>query len=310
MVTLKEIGSYKEYGKCLSISNGEIEAYVSLDLGPRIVKFGYVNGQNFMNDERSKFAFKTDDEFEKLFGKGRGWESMGGHRVWLAPESWPETYTPDDKPVEYKATENGAIFVYAEDTEIGVQKELEIKMDSADANMQVVMRIKNITKEDKEFAIWSLSVCSPDGTLILPMNTVNTGLLPNRIVSVWPYSDMSDSRVYWGKKYITIKQDTNAKGPFKTGIDLNCGTAYYVKGDDVFYKKYNTNHPNGKYVDGGCSFETYTDDVMLEFETLGELKVVAPGETSEHTENWMLCKKPCEVDFRNDESVEAFLAKI
>ena len=45
MVTVKEISSFKDYGRCVSISNGVIEAYVTVDLGPRIIKFGFVDGQ-------------------------------------------------------------------------------------------------------------------------------------------------------------------------------------------------------------------------------------------------------------------------
>ena len=37
--------------------------------------------------------------------------------------------------------------------------------------------------------------------------------------------------------------------------------------------EYETLHPTAKYPDGGVSFETYTNNIMLEFETLGELKI-------------------------------------
>ena len=207
-------------------------------------------------------------------------------------------------------TDCGAIFTPAPDTEIGVQKTWEIKMDKDDSNMQVIMSVKNITDKNKDFAIWSLSVCSSDGTLIVPTNTNNTGLLPNRIVSVWPYTDMSSDRIYWGNKYVTVRQDVNAQKPIKLGFDLNCGTAYYVMGDEILCKNYDTNHPNGNYPDGGCSFETYTNAVMLEFETLGELKTVAPNETSVLEERWSLCKKTCEADLKNDASIDNLLAKI
>ena len=183
-------------------------------------------------------------------------------------------------------------------------------MDPDDANMQVKMQVKNISDKNKEFAIWALSVCDRDGTLIIPMNTNDTGLLANRIISVWPYTDMSNDRIYWGKKYVTLRQDKQYTQPIKLGFDLNCGMAYYVKADEILYKKFNTNHPNGTYPDGGCSFETYTNENMLEFETLGELKTVAPNETSSHTEHWSLCKKPCEVDFKNDASIDNLLSKI
>ncbi|MBR2489548.1 MAG: hypothetical protein IKB45_03670 [Clostridia bacterium] len=310
MVNVKEIENFKEYGRCVSISNGIVEALVTVDLGPRIISFGYIGSQNFMSSDRYDYAPMTDDTFTEFWGENRAWENFGGHRIWLSPESYPETYLPDDRKVDYEITENGAKFIPLPDTQVGAQKTLEIEMSPDSAEINVKMNVKNISSADKEFAVWALSVCAKGGTLIIPMNTNDTGLLPNRKISVWPYTDMSSDRLYWGKKYITIKQDVNATEPIKIGLDLNCGTAYYVLGDEILYKNYKTNHPDGVYPDGGCSFETYTNDVMLEFETLSELKNVAPGESIEHCEKWTLCKKPCDVDFKNDASVENLISKI
>ncbi len=311
MITAKEIGNFKEYGKVLCVSNGVIEAYVTIERGPRIIRFGFVDGQNIMCSNRKCFTPKSDKEFTDFFGEGKCWENLGGHRIWLSPEAYPQTYYPDNDPVKYEITESGAIFTPAAEVENGVQKQLEIKMDSNNADMQVIMRVTNISNADKEFAIWGLSVSEKGGTVIIPMNTNDTGLLANRIVAVWPYTDMNDSRIYWGKKYVTVKQDENAQGPLKLGFDLNCGTVYYCLGEDIFRKSYKTLHLDGAvYPDGGCSFETYTNSDMIEVESLGELKVVAPEETVEHTEGWSLVKKPCEVDFRNDDSIDGLLSKI
>ena len=59
MVTVKEIESFKEYGKCVSISNGVIEALVTIDLGPRIISFGYVGGTNFMSSDRAAYEIRN-----------------------------------------------------------------------------------------------------------------------------------------------------------------------------------------------------------------------------------------------------------
>ncbi len=312
MVTLKTVDSYKDYGKCVEISNGVITALVTVEIGPRIISFGYTGGQNFMNDNRVLLGGKPEDKpYADLFGQGKHWENLGGHRVWLSPESYPETYTPDDKPCKVVPTDDGAIFVYAEDTEIAVQKEMEIKMDADDTNMQVIMRVKNISEETREFAVWSLSVCAQHGTLVLPMNTVDTGLLPNRQITFWPYTDPKADNFYFGKKYTTIKQIAEGEEYCgKIGTDLNCGTAYYVLGDEILYKTYETEHPNAKYPDGNCSFETYVCNAMIEFETLSPLKNIAKGETHEHIERWSLCKKPCDVDFEDDNSIDNLLSKI
>ena len=310
MIDVKEIASYKDYGKVLSISNGVIEAYVTLDIGPRIIRFGYAGGQNIMNDNRSDFEPKDDKEFQDFFGKGKKWENLGGHRIWTSPEAYPQTYYPDLTPVKCEITQNGAVFTPDEETENGIAKQLEVKMDPDDANMQVIMRVKNISEKPIEFAIWGLSVSATGGSVIIPMNDNDTVLLANRNISVWPYTDMSDNRIYWGKKYVTVKQDVNVQQPLKLGFDLNCGNVYYVLGDDVFSKSYDTKHPYATYPDNNCSFETYTNDKFIEVESLSELKETVPGETLEHTEHWSLCKKPCEVDFRNDNSIDNLLSKI
>ena len=310
MVNVKQIENYKSYGKCLCITNGVIEAYVTVDLGPRIIRFGFLGEQNLMQSNREEFDPKTDKAFTDYFGENKKWENFGGHRIWLSPEAYPETYYPDCDAVSYKITPDGAVFTPKAETENGVSKSLEIKMDPDDANMQVIMRVKNISDRPKDFAIWGLTVSEKNGTVIVPMNTNDTGLLSNRIISLWPYTDMSDSRIYWGKKYVTVKQDPNAANPLKIGFDLGGGAVFYTLGDDIFCKRYNTNHPNGNYPDGGCSFETYSCGVFTEVESLGELKTVVPGETSEHIESWSLFKKPCEVDFRDDASIDNMLNKL
>ena len=310
MVNVSIIESYKKYGKCVCISNGVIEAYVTVDLGPRIIRFGFVGEQNIMNDHREKFSPLTDEKFEALFGKGKAWESMGGHRVWVTTESYPETYTPDDRPVAYEVKDDGVVFTSVEDVEVGIAKTLTLKMDPETADMTVQMNVKNISGQKREYAIWALSVCDAGGYLILPMNTNNTGLLHNRSISVWPYTDLSDKRIRFGKTYTTIKQDVNATTPVKLGFDLNKGLAYYVLGDDIFRKRYDAKHGELPYPDENCSFETYTDNVMIEVETLSDIKAVENGDSHEYTEYWSLIKKPCDVDFNSDDSIDEMLSKI
>lgn len=309
MVNVKEVASYKDYGRVLSITNGKIEAMVTLDVGPRIIFFGYVGGQNFMNDNRVCFGTKTDEDYQNYFGKDTFFENLGGHRIWLSPESYPETYNPDNYEVKYEITADGAVFTPKAETANGVQKYLVIKMYD-DCKMDVTMKVTNISGEEKEFSIWGLSVSATGGTAIIPMNTNDTGLLSNRVIAVWPYTDLSDDRIFYGKRYITLRQDKTAATPVKLGFDINTGKVHYLLGDEVFTKAYETLHPTAKYPDGGVSFETYNCGNFIELESLGELKVVKPNETSVLTETWTLEKKPCDVDLRDDESVGNFCEKL
>ena len=96
---------------------------------------------------------------------------------------------------------------------------------------------------------------------------------------------------------------------FKLGLNHEKQWSSYLLGKELFVKRYHT-VDGGNYPDGGCSFETYTNDSMIEVESLSELKTVKPGETVTHTESWALCKRPCDIDFKNDKSIDNMLEKL
>ena len=307
MTNVKEIPGYKNYGKCVEIQNRDMLAVVTVDIGPRIVFFGYKGGVNIMNDDKDAFAPLTNEAMDKFYYKGAAWNNYGGHRMWLSPESMPQTYYPDCTPVAYTLTENGVILVPAPQKENGVAYEIELSMD--EKGLLIRHKATNIAEKAQQFAIWALTVSAKGGTEIIPMNTNDTGLLANRQIAVWPYTDLSDDRLYLGERYVTLKQ-TDKDRAFKLGFDNMSGCAYYVVGDTVFCKKYAANHPDGRYPDGGMSFETYTGALFTEIETIGELSDVEPGASIQHSELWTLNKKPCDFDERNDDSIESFLSKL
>lgn len=309
MINVREIPSYKDYGRVLALTNGIVEAYVTLDVGPRIIRFGYVGGQNFMRDDRAALGSLTDEKFEEFFGKGKAWENLGGHRIWLSPESYPESYYPDLDPVEYVAEGDTVTFYPPEETENGVAKELEIILTENEPTIAVTMRAVNVGDQPKRFALWGLTVCAQSGTEIIPMNTDDTKLLSNRTIEVWPYTDLSDKRVKWFNRYVTLAQDPAATKPFKLGFDLKEGTVHYLLNGEVFTKSFPTYHP-AVYPDHNCSFETYTNKDFIEIESLAPLCDLAPGGMSELTEVWTLSKAPAKTDLSTEEGINALLASL
>ena len=307
MITFKQIDSYKDYGKALEIENGVIRAVVTLDIGPRIIFFGFIGGQNIMCDNRELLGGKTDGDYQKLFGEGKKWENLGGHRIWAAPEEWPLTYTPDDMPVSFEKTENGAIFTSDASANAGFAKTLEIKMGDG-ADMQVKMKIKNISDKTRDYAIWALSVSTTGGTLVVPMNTDDTVLLPNRVVAVWPYTDIKDYRYELSNKYAVV-ENTAEERPMKLGFDSKQGKSYYFVGGEVFIKRFDTFHGERPYVDYGCSFETYNCNKFIEIETLSPIETVSPGGEIEHSENWSL-RKFDKLDFSSDEAIDRMISAL
>ena len=130
-------------------------------------------------------------------------------------------------------------------------KEIEVTMSPDEAKVTVLHRITNKGLWPVELAAWSLSVMAAGGKEIIPQNARDTGMLPNRMISLWPYTKLNDPRVYWGEKYITLQQDINAKTPFKIGLNNEDGWAVYLNHGNAFVKYQHI--PNAVYPDFGSS---------------------------------------------------------
>lgn len=284
MIQTKEIQN-GIYGKCLSISNGVIEVYVTLDFGPRVCRCAFVGGQNFFKEFESfgEGSYLGDDcRFDD-----KRFHNRGGHRFWLSPEASPRTNYPDNKAVEYVLTPNGAIFTQEPQEINDVQLSMEISMDESENKLTVTHNAKNIGYWPKEYSTWAISVSAQGGTEVIPQNTSNTGLLPNRFLSLWPYTKLNDPRLCIGDKYIFLKQDPDIANALKIGLYQEHSWAMYFHHGDLFVKTYEP-CKNAKYPDNNCTYETYVCGKFIELETLGELRVVGVGETNSHAETWYL----------------------
>lgn len=303
MIQTKEL-EFGIYGKCLSISNGKIELYVTLDFGPRICRCAFVDGQNFFK-EFEDFGSGSELGDDCKFTDNRFY-NRGGHRFWLSPEAKPRTTYPDNKPVSYTLTPSGAIFVQEPQEINEVQLSLEIAMDDAENKVSITHNAKNIGYWPKEFSTWAISVSGENGLEIIPQNTTDTGLLPNRFISLWPYTKLNDPRLSMGDKYIRLKQDPEVAPALKIGLMQEHPWAMFFHHGDLFIKEY---YPvkGAKYPDNNCTYETYVCGKFIELETLGELKVANPGETNSHTETWYLYEN---VNIpSNDDEVDALAKK-
>jgi hypothetical protein len=116
------------------------------------------------------------------------------------------------------------------------------------------------------------------GVQVMPQPARDTGLLPNRMVALWPYSKMNDPRINWGDRYIVLRQIPGMKAPFKLGIPNEGGWAAYFNHGNLFIKHF-SHIAGGRYPDYGSSYETYTNHIMMEMESLSPLKLVEPEGT-------------------------------
>lgn len=269
---------YKGWKNCIEISNGIINLIATTDVGPRIIRFGFVDKQNHMCEVEDQIGTTGGDE----------WKIYGGHRLWHSPEHKPRTYELDNCKIEWKKKKNGIVLKQPVEPWTLIQKEMEITMSPDSANVTILHRLTNKGAWDIELSVWALTVMAPGGKEIIPQATTDTGLLPNRMLSLWPYTKLNDPRVYWGEKYITLQQDKSMKPPFKIGLPNEKGWAAYANFGQLFVKKFQ-HISDVVYPDfSASSYETYTTDFMLEMETLSPLALLEPEASIEHTEAWNL----------------------
>lgn len=302
-VTVKEI-NYKNYGRCLEIANGIVKIVATIDLGPRIINYSFLDGENVMFEDIDRIFYRDGAEFEK-FGGGT-WYTYGGHRLWVSPEGMPKSYYPDNEPVDYELLENGVRLKPQPQKWNQFVYEIDILLDSESSKVTLTHKVKNLAAWPVELALWPITVLAAGGKEIVPQPQKDTGLLSNRLLALWPYSKMTDSRVHWGDKFITLSQNCETEDAFKLGINSEHGFAMYFNHGDLFLKQF-TPIEGGKYPDGGMSFETYTNALFLEMETLGEMKKLAPEASTEHREVWSLYKEACPSETENE--LEALVKK-
>jgi hypothetical protein len=294
---------YKNFGKCVEITNGKIIARITVDLGFRIIYYGMSDGRNVMCENVDRDMCKGGEYFDRNFGEGTKWYIYGGHRLWKSPEDM-SCYVPDNGPVEYSLLKDGAEFTCPVQVTTLLSFALRVTMN-AGGYLTVTHYIKNHDRSPYTCALWALSVLKTGGTEIIPANKTDTGLLPNNFLTLWPYSKLNDKRLKLGERYIFLSQDTTADGPFKLGMAVQSGVAGYNVDNMLFIKRFD--YINGAvYPDNGCNFETYTSNRMLEMETLSPLYTIAPGATVSHTETWEL--KDNKNVRLNDKSAESALS--
>jgi hypothetical protein len=106
------------------------------------------------------------------------------------------------------------------------------------------------------------------------------------VLALWPYTSLDDPRLSLSGDVWRVRA---AGGPHvKIGyLNLSGWIAYLCDGR-MFVKRleplaYARNAP---LPDFGVNTEVYTDDHMIELETLGPLVTLLPGQSVQHNETW------------------------
>ena len=279
MISFESV-AYGGWDRCIRLSNGVVDLIITQQMGPRIIRFGFVDKANMFAEVAAEMGQTGGDT----------WRLTGGHRLWHAPEIKPRTYYPDNQPVDVVRLDDVVRIIQATETTSGIQKEIDLHLSPDKASVQVVHRLKNHGSWAVKLAPWGLSVMAPGGTAIMPQparGDHSTHLLPTHNLTLWAYTDMSDPRWTWGREFILLRQDAQAETPQKIGAQLTDGWLAYVNGGHMFVKQFDL-HPGSNYPDMNANAELFTNHFMLEVESLAPLSELAPGASVEHRETWHL----------------------
>ena len=284
-----EVVDYRGWKNNLRLSNGDAELIVTLDVGPRVICYRLPSGPNVLKNYDSQMGGTGESE----------WQIRGGHRFWLAPEDLTRTYYPDNRPVKWEQTGDlAAKFVPPPETEYGVQKEMELQLDQKGSRVDVKLKVTNIGQAPTDLAPWGPTVMAPGGVEIIPLPPKKghplhprnakspADFAPNQELILWPYFDFTDTRWTFGSRFIFLRQNVN-RGPTKIGLAHRMGWVAYLNSGMLFVKRFDYRE-GAVYPDRGTRYQTFSNEDMLEMETVGELVTLQPGRSAELIESWEL----------------------
>jgi len=272
--------AYLNLPNCYRLSNGTVEVIVTTDIGPRIIRYGFVGGDNMLAEMPP--AGKPVPE---------KWEVWGGHRLWTAPEAMPRSYAPDNSPIQQKPQgPNGIRLTQPVEKITGVQKEIVVTLAPDGSDVTVLHRLTNRNLWTVELAAWGLTVMRGGGTAIVPQEPYKSHddeLLPARPMTLWSYTNLADPRWQIGPKYIRLSTNSSMKESQKVGVMNKVGWAAYALGGTLFVKRI-PYEEGATYPDFGSNTEVYTAGDFIEVESLGPMRRLEPNQTAEHLERWSL----------------------
>ena len=153
-VTVEKV-NYKGWPNCYRVTNGEVELIVTGDVGPRIIRFGFVGGQNLFKEYATARQVRGGEvpiarRPSRLEGAGRPDRNLGaGQRA--GRDQSHRTGLIAREPVEPLT---------------GLQKEIKVEMAPSGTHVTVTHRITNKTLFPLEFAPWALTMMAPGGVEI------------------------------------------------------------------------------------------------------------------------------------------------
>lgn len=264
--------------RCLSLANPRLRLLVTLDIGPRVISCGPPDGANLLKVFPHELGLRG----------GAAWRLYGGHRFWVCPETKP--YPPDNLPVSWEPLPLGARLTQPQEKGVPWRKILEIRMHPRLGKVLLRHRLINAGRRPLRVAPWALTVFPGGGHAFFPLP--RRGRFPAKVnpsgpLVLWPYTDLGDKRWRFGKRHLFLRVPEGAAKAQKLGASVPDGWVAYQRKGFLFKISFRPS-PSQHYTDFGSHVELFTQNGMVELETLGEMKALASGKELVHDEEWQV----------------------
>lgn len=265
---------YADYD-CIKLENDSLALWVTQNVGPRIIGLRPAGGDNLL---------AIIPHVTTTTPAANVYKFRGGHRLWHAPEDPERTYVPDDTAVTITNIPHGIQTIQAVEAPTGIQKQMAITLPDDTAHVVIDHTLINHGPWPVELAPWAITQIKTGGFAILPQPSQESGLLPNRRLSFWPYTRINSPHLQLGDRFIFVHAAMQNEH-FKIGWANPDGwMGYWI--DDTLFIKEAVYQDGADYFDFGSSSECYCDDHFLELETLGPRTTLVPGASVTHREVW------------------------
>ena len=263
-----------------SLENNYLQVDYLLGAGPRIVRLLLKDAPASGN----LLAELPDKQLETPFGI---YYFRGGHRLAYAPETFPDTYYPDNAGLTVEKVSGGVRLCQPVEPLTGIRKTLDIHLDPNRAALTLTHHLYNAGKQPIEIAPWGITQLPLGGAAIIPQSApqaVEKSMRPNRSLVLWPYTHWGDARLDIHDEYVFVHALADLQ-PCKIGSLNTSGWVAYLNGAILMVKRFEP-EPELPHADLGCNVEVYSNDQYIELETLAPMQRIQPTQEAVYPETW------------------------
>lgn len=271
--------SWNGWPECLQIQNGIIEAVI-------VPCIGRVMQLRLLDDRVGTFWRNPalDGQIHDDFASPREWCNFGGDKCWPAPQSewanvqghdWPPPDAFDSRPMNANATESSVVLTSPIDSSFGIQVLRHVELDPVRPVMRIRSEFLKLAGEPIEVSVWTITQLRDPECISMelsPQSKFHNGR--TQLMSAQPAGLRVDGSV--------VSLVRHPSDFVKIGTD-GASMVWVGKNSVV---RIDAEQGPGKYPDGGCVTQVYTNPdplAYVELETLGPLTNMRVGDRIERT---------------------------